>query len=251
MRALISRTARGRSIALSLALSLAPASARAADDAANGAPAQPALDTQIEQKVKEQVEAQLGANPYAYAPEEKAVSVAPAAGAEIGLGATIPTLHTAAMQAQARLGFSFRLTPQWSLVTAAQSGATFALNTGSADPFYGYLLRVPLELAVEVIDSNLVSYRHRRYVNVHLGFLGGPQLVLAASCNRGQCAYIQPTVAWGVGPRFGLSYSAKTRNAIGLFVTWHTDFASCPVGAAQTCAKWISTLVWSVGWTLF
>ena len=227
-------------LALAAAIALGPALARAEDDATKGGASPLQAATQPAPVP----------SPYAYGNGDEA-PVAPSAGIELGFGAAIPTLHTTPLQAQLRLGASFHLPRSWSLVVAGQSGITFALNTGSADPYYGYLIRVPAELVVEAIDGLLVSYRHRRYVNVHYAVVGGPQFMLAATCLRGNCDYIAPSVAFGVGPRLGLSYAAKSRNSVGVFVTWHNDFASCPVGSPSHCTSWISTLIWTLGWTLF
>jgi hypothetical protein len=177
--------------------------------------------------------------------------VAPAAGAEFGYGTVYPSLHTASFALHGRIGVALQSPDNWTIVLTGQSGLDVAFNTGSLSPQYGYLIRLPLDLSTEAIYSMLIDYRHRRYLNMHLGLVGGPELLLAASCNQGDCKYVQPNMYWGVGPRVGLSYSAQERSSVGLFVHWHSDFASCPPDSGDACATWLSTLGVSLGWTAF
>lgn len=241
-------TQRARVLACAIAIALAPALTRADDGVSQTTQSAEKVDPRVQQ----QVEARLASNPHVYSDTESSGTFTSSAGAEIGLGTTIPTLHTAAFQIQGRLGVAVHASPEWSILLAGQSGITLSLNTGSANPFYGYLIRIPFELVLEAIRSSQLSYVHRRYINVHFGAVGGPQFILAASCLRGACRYIEPTLAGGLGPRVGLSYSAGSRNSVGLFVTWHNDFASCPVASeSKSCTTWLSTLMWTLGWTLF
>lgn len=177
---------------------------------------------------------------------------APAAGAEFGIGTVVPTMHTPALQVQGKLGVAWH-GPSWAFVAAGQGGVAAALNVGSATPYYGYLVRVPFELALEAIYSHYVSYTQRLYINLHMGGLIGTGFILAATCNAGNCAYLQPaltTPSWGL--RSGLSFSSGVRSSMGLFVTWHNDHVACPVGTPGAgCTTWLSTVIWSVGWTLF
>jgi hypothetical protein len=188
-------------------------------------------------------------DPYGYANPQW--QVAPSAGSEFGLGTIIPSLHTAAYQLQGRLGVSVRTPGNFALVIAGESGATLAFNAGNQSPYYGYLVRIPLEAVIEGIWSHMVSYEHSRWINIHAGVTTGGDLMLAAQCQQGNCNYIQPNIAFGLGVRAGFSFSAVRRSSLGVFITWHNDFAGCSEGAAGSCSTWLSTLVLSLGWTLF
>jgi hypothetical protein len=175
---------------------------------------------------------------------------APSAAAEFGMGTVIPSLRTPAEMLLARLGIAIETPTSWTIVLAGQTGVTMAFNTGGSTPFYGYLLRVPFQLFGEAIWSQLMEYKGRRYLNFHLGLGGGPEFMLSAQCQSGSCGYVTPNVYYGVGVRAGLSYSAQVRSSVGLFVTWQNDFAGCANGS-NCDYNWLSTLTWSLGWTLF
>ena len=187
-------------------------------------------------------------DPHAYT-DLPQLRFAPAAGAEFGLGTTFPTLRTPAFELEGKLGISIRTGTDVSIVLAGQSGVTLAFNTGNATPFYGYFIRIPLEFAPEVIYSRILDYHRLRYINLHFGGAVGGDLLLAAQCVAPDCNYIQPAIGFGLGARIGISYSAVERSSIGVFVDWHNYWASCAQGA--TCLNYLSSLVWSLGWTLF
>ncbi len=197
-----------------------------------------------------EVEASAGSNAHAYSdvPEWRA---APAAALEFGYGNVIPTLKAPAQGLLGRLGVAIEAPDSWALVLAGESGVALAFNTGGSSPNYGYVVRVPLAVAFEVIRSQLLDYRHQRYLNFHAALDGGPEFLLAAQCTSGACKYITPSTYEGVGLRLGVSYSALTRSSIGAFVTWHNDFAGCTESSSTPCFNWLSTLMWSIGWTLF
>jgi hypothetical protein len=169
-------------------------------------------------------------------------SSAPSAGAEFGIGTVIPSLRTPAEQLTARLGVAIQTPSNWTFILAGRSG--------NSSPYYGYLVRVPFQPYVEAVCSQLVDYRGRRYLNFHFGLSGGPEFLLSAQCQSGNCGYVTPGSYWGLGVRAGLSYSAQVRSSIGLFVTLQNDFPSCATGS-HCDYVWLSTLTWSLGWTLF
>jgi hypothetical protein len=175
---------------------------------------------------------------------------APAAGTEVGYGVVIPSLRAPEYSFQGRLGLALETPSRITLVLAGLTGVTIAFNTGGGSPFYGYLVRIPLMLAPEIVYSRLVNYANKRFLNLHMGLAFGEDFVLAAQCLQSACNYVLPSTYFGLGARVGLSYSAVERSAVGLFVSWMNDFAPCPA-STPNCTTALSTLTWSVGWSLF
>jgi hypothetical protein len=233
-----------------VAAAVALATFSVAGDARGGNDAPPPETTAPEDLGPELEQMAESANPHAYrdVPQWRAV---PAAGTELGYGAVIPSLHVPTYSFGGRLGIAFETPSRVALVLAGATGVTVAFNTGSSSPYYGYLIRVPLMFTPEVIYSRLVDYKHKRFMNFHVGIAAGGDFVLAAQCLEGACNYILPSTYFGLGARIGLSYSAVERSAVGLFVSWQTDFAPCPPSAEGNCATTLSTITWSLGWSLF
>jgi hypothetical protein len=241
-----------------LIVTLVTASAPADDEqgAVSAAPSTQASATataSATQKVEHRAEAEEEAaesNSHAYRniPQWR---VAPSAGTTVGYGVEVPSLHSATYSFEGRLGVAVETSDRVTLVLNGMTGVTLGFNTGSSSPFYGYLVRVPLLAAPEVIFNEIVSYRNKRFLNLHIGALVGADFLLAAQCVAGACDYILPGTYFALGARAGLSYSAVERSSIGLFVTWQTDFAPCPPSAQASCATGLSTLTWSIGWSLF
>jgi len=182
----------------------------------------------------------------------------PSGAVDVGYGSTIPSIGngTPIFQLLGRLGFALHQSPSSSWILGAQTGAAFGFNTGSSNdtsqpPKYGYLLRAPFAMFGEYIYSRSINSANSWYINIHGGLEGGPEFLMAAQCKDDTCRYIQPGGYWGVGARTGASFSYKERSALGFFVSWHNDFASCAVTEGDNCASWLSTMILSLGWTAF
>ena len=217
-------------------------------DAAEPAAAETLDDKKIQQNARQAVTA-MDSQAFSDNPQW---SAAAAVGTEFGIGTVIPSLHAPAYVLQGRLGFSIRTPSTWTIVLAGQIGVNMAFNAGDNATHYGYVVRVPLDATVETIYSHILDYAHRRYINIHTGILGGPDFLLAAQCQFGNCNYVQPAQSFGMGMRVGTSFSAGIRSAFGLFVTYQVNFADCSINTSNNaCETWVSTLVWTLGWTLF
>lgn len=173
-------------------------------------------------------------------------SIAAAAGTDFGFGLAIPTLHSPAYAFNLRLGAAIRTPANIVFVVAGQSGVNMAFNAGSLESRYGYLVRIPLDLVIEGIYSDLVDHSARSYVNFHVGALIGGDFLLAATCNVGSCAYIQPSSTFGLGGRLGVSFSTRQRSGFGVFMTLHNNIAQ-----STNETRGVATLIWSFGWTSF
>jgi len=212
------------------------------------APPQNAEAAALQAATLDQAQAEANTHAYRDIPQWRA---APAAGTDVGYGALIPSLRAPAYSLQGRLGIALE-TPSYATLTfGAITGVTIAFNTGSSAPFYGYVIRVPALVGPEVILSRLVSYRNKRFLNFHVGGAVGGDFVIAAQCNSGACNYVLPSTYLALGARVGLSYSAVERSAVGMFVSWQSDFAPCPPSAQGNCMTNLSTVTWSIGWELF
>jgi hypothetical protein len=174
-----------------------------------------------------------------------------AGGLEFGMGAAVPSLHAPAYVMHVKLGASIHTPGNFAFVIAGQSGINMSFNGGSGSPQYGYIVRIPLDVTVDVIHSLILSDRKKWYLNIHFGGLAGGDFLLAAQCQTGECKYIQPTSTAAFGPRIGVSWSAARRSSYGAFVTWHNNVADCKVAGNGACFYWLSTVVFTLGWTLF
>jgi hypothetical protein len=168
--------------------------------------------------------------------------VRPAGGLDFGLGTLIPSIHAPLFHLGMRMGFAYRLSslPLTGVITGG-FGLDAAFTGGSTDSGeYGYLVRLPLTLMLELIHSQRSFSRGEWHHHFAIGT--GGELAVGAACANGACNYVPGNTYYDLFTRAGLSYSVAERSSVGLFVTPHFTFASKNV---------ITTVVVSLGWTTF
>jgi hypothetical protein len=170
--------------------------------------------------------------------------VRPAGGLDFGLGTLIPSIHAPLFHLGMRMGFAYRAqsVPLTGVITGG-FGLDAAFTGGSTDSGeYGYLVRLPLTLMLELIHSQRSDTFSKGEWHHHFAVGTGGELAVGAACANGVCNYVPGNTYYDLFGRVGLSYSVAERSSVGLFLTPHFTFASKNV---------ISTVVVSLGWTTF